>query len=212
MNESDPLERALTEVSDGAEAMLRAITPASLNLIVEIVENRVQQNMRERRTLLIRWLIGIAVPVIGGLGVGVYNNRVDLDAEVRRVESGIKAVTNDTHTTPTTASESESVQLLATTRRIPAGSSTGVAFAVDTTGLYLIDVVSEDEDLFDPYIELYHVQESAQESAGSDDDGGEGLNSRLVLRLVPGDYHLEVSGLFGEAGDVRITIMRIGNF
>ena len=205
MNKPDPLERALIEISDEAEGLLRSITPSSLNLIVEIVENRAQKKMRERRVIFTRWLVGIAVPVIVGLSTVIYRDRAGLNAELSRVESGIKAVTNDTHTTAPVPSPDVSSSVIPQTRRtLAAGSSTRFPFNVETAGLYLIDVVGDGD--FDSYIELYQINGSAQTSLGSDDDGGDGLDSRMLQELALGNYELEVSELFGEAGDVTVSV------
>lgn len=66
---------------------------------------------------------------------------------------------------------------------------TFAAASADTS--YVITVESDD---FDPLVRLYDGEELLLE----DDDGGEGLNSRLVAQVPRGTYHLEITSFFDD--------------
>ena len=74
-------------------------------------------------------------------------------------------------------------------------------FRIETIGDYVIDVVAQTAD-FDPWIQLI----SPSSSLGTDDDGGDGYNSRLSVTLVPGSYCLFIKDLGGDFGQALITI------
>ena len=74
-------------------------------------------------------------------------------------------------------------------------------FRIETIGDYVIDVVAQTAD-FDPWIQLI----SPSSSLGTDDDGGDGYNSRLSVTLVPGSYCLFIKEFGGDFGQTLITI------
>jgi hypothetical protein len=98
-----------------------------------------------------------------------------------------------------------------------------VAFPVDDDALfsfpgrrgevYSITLVADESDEeggeADPMIELFPGEGTAQGSLSSDDDGGGGLNSRIVAELPDdGPYTVRVSSLSG-AGSARLAVARI---
>jgi len=73
-----------------------------------------------------------------------------------------------------------------------------LALQIDRAGLYQIDMVSDE---FDTKLELTGNGQSL-----SNDDGGEGTNSRLVTELSPGRYTLRATGYASTArGLYRLT-------
>jgi hypothetical protein len=98
-----------------------------------------------------------------------------------------------------------------------------VAFPADDDGLftfsgrrgevYSITLVADETDEeggeADPMLELFPGEGTAQGSLSSDDDGGGGLNSRIVAELPDdGPYTVRVSSLSG-AGSARLGVARI---
>ena len=209
MNKPDPLTRALTEISEGAEGILRSITPDSLNLIVEIVEKRVQDRIQHRRTIMIRWMIGVGATLIGGLATVAYNFRAelntDLDSLELSVQTGVKNAIPDTYATPSLLPSQPFESVENRTYDLDAESSERLRFNINEDALYIIDAVG-DED-FDSYIDLYWIDQN--EHIASDDDGGGNLNSRLELELENGIYEVLVSELFGRAGRVTVSVTRV---
>lgn len=55
----------------------------------------------------------------------------------------------------------------------------------------------------DPTVRVYNA---AGGQIGYDDDGGGGLNSQLVLTLMPGSYIVEVAGYGPSRGNFTLTI------
>jgi hypothetical protein len=86
----------------------------------------------------------------------------------------------------------------------PDGGTRWYRFTVTDSGTYQIDVISESGD---PMIDLYGPDD-VSELVGMDDDGGGGLNSRLRVRLQPGEYYLDVVELDGERGSFDVTLQR----
>jgi len=73
-----------------------------------------------------------------------------------------------------------------------------LALQIDRAGLYQIDMISDE---FDTKLELTGNGQSL-----SNDDGGEGTNSRLVTELSPGRYTLRATGYASAArGLYRLT-------
>lgn len=98
-----------------------------------------------------------------------------------------------------------------------------VAFPADDDGLftfpgrrgevYSITLVADESDeeggAADPMLELFPGDGTAQGSLASDDDGGGGLNSRIVAELPDdGPYTVRVSSLSGT-GSARLAIAKI---
>ena len=73
---------------------------------------------------------------------------------------------------------------------------------------YVIELQGDGEDrLNDPYLELYALQDGAPTLLAVDDDGGSGLNSRLVLDPdVQGEYFLAASGFGAATGQYRLSV------
>jgi hypothetical protein len=55
----------------------------------------------------------------------------------------------------------------------------------------------------DPTVRLYNAMGA---ELGYNDDGGGGLNSQLVMQLMPGNYVIEVSGYGSSVGPFTITV------
>ena len=64
--------------------------------------------------------------------------------------------------------------------------------------------------LSDPYLSLYGDSFNVSHLIGEDDDGGEGLNSRLTYTATAsGAYHLEVTEQVGAAGTYTLSVREI---
>ena len=75
---------------------------------------------------------------------------------------------------------------------------------IERAGSYVIDMQSDD---IDSSLELLHNGASLAE----DDDGGDGLNARIVELLQPGTYTIRARALYnygGSEGSYRISINR----
>ena len=74
-------------------------------------------------------------------------------------------------------------------------------FRIETIGNYVIDAVAQTAD-FDPRIQLF----GPSSNLGTDDDGGDGNDSRLSVNLVPGSYCLFIREYSDDPGQVLVTI------
>ena len=73
---------------------------------------------------------------------------------------------------------------------------------IDRAGTYVIDMRSED---MDSGLELLHQGASLAE----DDDGGDGLNSRITEQLQPGAYTIRAKAMYGNgSGRYQISVNR----
>lgn len=216
MNTTD---KAVRTKAEEALKGLEALHP--LDLLAELVEKRISDRKASNR----RWFIGIVVSVLVGFGAVIWQSfrqqdsfetfvAASRDSLQVRIESGIK--TNASLATQDTVlsyldSEPDSISVFRGT--LPPQE---VAVAVGATrhfrienvdGQYQIDAVGVDG--FDPYIELYRIDGTTLQRMGSDDDGGEGLNSRLRVLLQQGSaYELHVSEFFGNGGEVVVSVTR----
>ena len=86
-------------------------------------------------------------------------------------------------------------------RDIPGPYGVWAMFRIETIGDYVIDVIAQTAD-FDPWIQLF----GPFSNLGTDDDGGDGNNSRLLVNLVPGSYCLLVREYGGTSGRAEVTI------
>jgi len=81
---------------------------------------------------------------------------------------------------------------------------------VATAGTYIITLTSVDTTVYDPYISL--MQAGAQ--VAYNDDGDNGLNSRLEHEMQPGDYVIRVTrfggGQLESAVDFTLTVTQSG--
>ncbi len=79
--------------------------------------------------------------------------------------------------------------------------------SLEANARYVIEVVGQgDHPLSDPFL---NVLDGEGNSVVSDDDGGDGLDSRL--RFTPsqsGEYYIQASGLGGSTGSYQIRIVR----
>ena len=198
---------------------LEALHP--LDLLAELVEKRISDRRASNR----RWFMGIVVSILVGFGAvfwqdsrqqASFQRLVDASRDTLqvRIESGIK--TNASLATQETVrsyldSEPDSMAVF-----LGAMPPQQVSVAVgetrhfrieDALGQYQIDAVGITG--FDPYIELYRIDGTTLTRIASDDDGGEGLSSRLrVVLQQDAAYELHVSGFFGDAGEVVVSVTR----
>ena len=84
------------------------------------------------------------------------------------------------------------------------GGADNYQVQIERAGTYVIDMQSDD---IDSSLELLHNGASLAE----DDDGGDGLNARIVELLQPGTYTIRARALYnygGSEGSYRISINR----
>jgi hypothetical protein len=101
-----------------------------------------------------------------------------------------------------------------TERRVafPADGEALFTFSGRRGEVYSITLIADDpegEEAADPMLELFPGDGTSRDSLSSDDDGGGGLNSRIVAELPEdGAYTVRVSSLSG-AGSARLAVARI---
>ena len=95
--------------------------------------------------------------------------------------------------------------------QIVPGESWRFRLDVPTEGIYSIDAMGVDE--FDPFIYVYAKDDGGSlELIEANDDGGEGLDSRVEMNLAEGViYVVEVEGYFGSAGQCTMLVSLIPN-
>ena len=74
------------------------------------------------------------------------------------------------------------------------------------TGTYTIDVVGV-TDGFDSILYLYGVENAGNPTIlENNDDGGDGLGSRIVRNLDDGQYEIRVEEFLGLAGECIVSV------
>ena len=86
-------------------------------------------------------------------------------------------------------------------REIASDRGSWVIIEITAPGGYVVDVMAQTDDL-DPVVELF----GPAQSLGRDDDGGDGLNSRLSVSLPTGSYCLHLRDYDGDSGNAQITV------
>lgn len=83
-------------------------------------------------------------------------------------------------------------------------------FEVDNGGNYRIDVKVISEWTVDPILEVFYLADADNcIFLGDDDDGGDDLNSRMLIQLEPGKYLIATKTLSPIEGDVRVSVARM---
>ncbi len=78
-------------------------------------------------------------------------------------------------------------------------------FSVTAAGRYVIDAIGVSPD-FDAFLYLYSNGRIVEDN----DDGGEGLNSRLDVELTEGVHRIRVEELTGFPGTCQISVAQVG--
>jgi hypothetical protein len=69
---------------------------------------------------------------------------------------------------------------------------------------YVIDMVSPDQKALDPFLAL---SDAAGKKLAEDDDGGDGLNARIVYRAEQGGvFHIRATTFNGGSGAFTLTV------
>ena len=187
-----------------------------LNLIVEVVEARYAR----RQTATIRWWATMTVSIIAvlltiastGLALWYERSRRD-DAKravwLRELPSATAGQQGDA-STPAVQETSSSTLTATTPILVTLGRDSRQHYRIrDSDGVYVIETDALED--IDPILDLYRVDSAELHLVASNDDGGEGLNARLVVQLTQGiEYLLEVRELFGNPGRVQVSLRGIG--
>ncbi|WP_420636679.1 hypothetical protein [Candidatus Palauibacter sp.] len=206
-------QAALAQVVYDALEMLPDSRSHSLGLLAEVVQGRIHDRRREFRL----WLIGIMVALASGflaLWNALNDDLAELSQEIDNVEVGVKrsvpapdtVILSRARAVPTTSTGNLGT-IPKATHELPEGSS--IRFRIeDANGLYSIKADGKDD--FDPYIDLYSIDNQIQTHIGSDDDSGGELSAEIRRRLDPQEiYELEVWEFFGKGGEVTVSVTLI---
>lgn len=187
-----------------------------LNLLVEVVEARYAR----RQTATMRWWATIWVSIfalfltIAGMAFAWWYEESRLDDAKRSAR--LRELPSPTAVEQPDASQSAAEETMSST--LTPQASIPVALGPDSRQYYSIQnedgVYAIETDALqdiDPIIDLYRVDSTELHLVASNDDGGEGLNARLVVRLTASvRYLLEVRELFGNPGRVQVSLRKIG--
>jgi len=86
-----------------------------------------------------------------------------------------------------------------------AGEDMFVSLDISGEDFYVIEVIDPAEEGLDTIMDLYTQDGTV---VTSDDDGGEGVLSRILERLEAGTYYLRIAGFSGQAGTAALSIQR----
>jgi hypothetical protein len=68
---------------------------------------------------------------------------------------------------------------------------------------YVIDMISADQMSLDPFL---YLRDADDKLLAEDDDGGEGLNSRIEFTAEAGGTYRLIAGFFGDQGRGQFTL------
>ena len=85
---------------------------------------------------------------------------------------------------------------------LPDGEEQAYTLRVTSSGEYVISVNQRAGSSLDPMVTVYQ----GRTELGTDDDGGENLNSRLSINLESGTYNVVVRGIEGTGGAFTILV------
>ena len=210
---------------DDLENRVRALQP--LDLLAELVETR----YRERQKTTMRWwtvttisIASLAVALIETTGF-LANKQEHMDTvksiATLSVRPGLSGPTPSVvspdpdpeavqpePTTPeeTTVSSPYSTLTLNSLSALTLIPNTSWRYRIDVPqGRYVIDADAAGD--IDPIIELYRVDGTQLDLIAVNDDGGDGLDSRIVIDLLEDTvYELVVREVYGRPGSMGVTL------
>ena len=212
----------------------RAILPAQLDHVVDLVVAR----MRERRQTRTRWLINIGIATFGvsvSILIAIAGSTADkrLVAVVNGLSDVVDGLSNvvrelegtrrseELRTYPESIlTESDDIVLVPgrpLNQEIPEGDVARIQLRMGNPGRYRLDVtvpeLDGDQVDPDPMAALYRERgDQPIMQVGFDDDGGESVNSRLVFNVTDvqhTSYFLDIWEFYGDAATFTIQFVQL---
>ena len=113
-----------------------------------------------------------------------------------------------TATMPAFAAEADAPQIISDIVEVEVNGATEFIFTPEATGYWSFR--TSDNGGSDPYLWIRNMYGML---IASDDDGGDGLNSHIVVHLVEGaDYIVEAGFFWGTAGSYTLTVYMVDRF
>ncbi len=175
-----------------------ALDNASLDKLSELMWKRSRQRLRKIIWRSLLAIGGFATALSSIITIVLNINDIDI--------SQLKAALQASERPAAVEQASQSTLQLNEQQNISLqeGESAYIRPQITTDGIYTIRA---DSTSIDPVISLYRANSDRlyPELVTTDDDGGDGTNSQLNARLIPGQiYELKVSDFYGDRGSVEI--------
>ena len=202
-DQQETQEPPLDPEAAAAAALARAQQNAVLDLVVEVVESRYQKRRVQDR----RWWIGIIVAgftLYAAAGALYYSI---IEDSIGRVEAEAETANRRLDTPEQTTPPSANVIQPGSAQEVDLGLDERARYLLDIqeTATYRLDAIAATDS--DPVLYLYQQEGGTLVTVRSDDDGGDGLNSRIVETLSNSAiYYIEVEDLFGEPGSFTLSV------
>ena len=200
--------------SDKQEKMVPIESHFPIDLVVELVENRVYK----RRQAAFRWGVTVILTLTGVM-FGSATLYIEHLFNQRERESVVEGASDRIGSLRDGEPYKNAPQmgLGRTPVRLDTDESAAFALGINTTGKYQIETHESDEDL-DPIIYLYRQwpretedDQIIVEMIAFDDDSGRGLSALIDVDLdAESTYYLEIEEIFGAEGVIDVTVSTTG--